>query len=77
MTEIQQATEKPGGARNVIQWEVHIIRDYHPVYLVTGKRMGYASADRPTVNISVAFDDDASAVEFEAKVRAMMPEVAP
>jgi hypothetical protein len=72
---LSKAVEKPGGARNVIKWDVRITRDYHPVYLLTGKRYGYLDAERPVVSITVEFDDDTSAVEFEAKVRALLPEV--
>jgi hypothetical protein len=69
--------EKPGGARNVVGWDVRAQRRYHPVYLLTGDRCGYDNPDNTTVHISVEFDDDASATEFEAKVREMLPEVAP
>jgi hypothetical protein len=77
MAQITQLIEKPGGARNVVKWDLHIQRDFHPLYLLTGKREGYLDAERPVVSINVEFDDDASALEFEAKVRAMLPEVAP
>lgn len=69
--------EKPGGARNVVRWDVCVERDYRPVYLLTNQRAGYMQdeARSVVVQISVEFDDDASAVEFEAAVRAMLPEV--
>ena len=74
---ITQLIEKPGGARNVVRWDVRIVRDYRPVYLLSNKRAGYDSgeAQNVVVQIGVQFDDDESAQEFEAKVRALLPEV--
>jgi hypothetical protein len=74
---ISDLAEKPGGARNVVSWDVRIERDYRPVYLLSNKRAGYESgtAQNVVVQIGVQFDDDESAQEFEAKVRAMLPEV--
>jgi hypothetical protein len=69
--------EKPDGARNVVAWDVHASRAYHPVYTLGGDRFAYDSPSGTTVEITVQFDDDASATEFEHRVRAMLPEVAP
>ena len=78
MAHAAEMVEKPGGARNVVEWDVHITRQYHPWHTLDGKRFGYGCAGedlRPFVSIGVTFDDDESAVEFEAKVRAMLPEI--
>jgi hypothetical protein len=62
---LQELDEKPGGARNVVSWDVHVSRDHHPVYAL----------GQVKVEISVTFDDDESATAFETAVRAMLPEV--
>jgi hypothetical protein len=69
--------EKPGGARNVVKWDAHTVRDYRPVYFMSGERAGYepGKVQYVTVQIAVEFDDDESAREFEAKVRELLPEV--
>ena len=78
MATAAEMVEKPGGARNVVKWDVHITRQYHPWHTLDGKRFGYGCAGedlRPTLSIEVTFDDDASAVYFESKIRAMIPEI--
>lgn len=72
---IPRLVERPDGAKDVVSWELHTERDYHPVYALDRKRQGYINADDVRVHICVSFDNDDSAVEFEARVRAMLPEV--
>ena len=72
---MDEVEEKPGGARNVVSWGLNVMRSFHPVYVLTGNRIGYDSPDPVTVHISVTFEDNESAIEFEEKVRAMLPEV--
>ena len=73
---ISELAEKPDGARNVVSWDVVVRRDFHPVYTIPGKRFGYElGSAHVNVQIGVVFDDDESAREFEAKVRALLPEV--
>jgi hypothetical protein len=61
-------TEKPGGARNVIAWNVDVIR-----------RIPVDPLDTPAyrVEIKADFYDDAAMLDFEAKVRALLPEWKP
>jgi hypothetical protein len=80
---VQKIIEKPGGARNVLQWDVHTDRSWElERVLVPDDGGGYhieaSYKDTPSLiqtHIVVKFWDDESARDFEAKVRAMLPEV--
>ena len=76
---LSELVVKPGGARDVVKWDIQIVRDYRPVYFLNLERAGYepAPAQNVTVSIGVEFDNDEAAQEFEAKVRALLPEVRP
>jgi hypothetical protein len=79
MAIFKQVEEKPGGARNVVKWDVRTVRDYRPLYFLDRTRAGYDpdGGQFVTVNIGVEFEDDESAQDFEAKVRALLPEMKP
>ena len=76
-------TEKPGGARNVESWDVHVERSYEKERILVQEPDGELHietcfADQPSIvwlKIAVKFFDDESAREFEAKVRELLPEV--
>lgn len=77
--------EKPGGARNVECWDVHIERSYELDHVMVPQGDGsykietvYADlAAIVWLKVAVRFWDDASAVEFETKIREVLPEVRP
>jgi hypothetical protein len=81
---VQKIIEKPDGARNVESWDVHIERSYEREHILVPNgdgtyRIESYYNDSPSIvwlKMAVKFWDDESAREFEAKVRAMLPEVA-
>ena len=46
--------EKPGGARNVVRWDVCVERDHRPVYLLTNQRAGYMQDEARSVVVRSA-----------------------
>lgn len=74
MNEAGEVIPKEGGARSVISWGVNVERRYNPYYNLRGSVVLHAPED-VAVRISVVFDDEEAAVEFQAMVLAMMPEV--
>lgn len=58
--------------RHVVAWNVQVQRSYHPVYALGGKRYDQDPIGNTTVMISVEFDHDGKAVDFEAAVRKML-----
>jgi hypothetical protein len=59
--------------RHVVSWNVQVERNYRPAYFLGGGRYDQAPANT-TVQISVEFDHDGKAVDFEAAVRKMLEE---
>ena len=67
MPVMRPLTEKPGGARDVLHWDMQVHREIplNPeVYL-----------PRYWVEIEMSFATDEAMLDFEAKVRALLPEV--
>lgn len=80
---ITKLIEKPGGAKNVESWDVQIERSYEVERILVQEADGSLhvetvygdTAGIVWLKMAVKFWDDESAVEFETKVRAMLPEV--
>lgn len=62
--------EKPGGARDVVSWSLNLVRQL-PRYA------GDTRQPRYTVEMEVEFGTEEAAEEFDAKLRALLPEVKP
>jgi hypothetical protein len=64
-------TEKPGGARDVTSWRLNLVRHLprYPGDLL--RKPVY------TVELEIGFLTEEAAEEFDAKLRALLPEVKP
>lgn len=61
-------------SRHVMNWDMQTIRNFSPLYTLGGKR--YDEPFPPVrVEISAQFDDNATALDFEAKVREILEEM--
>ena len=58
--------------RHVIEWDVHIERDYMPYYTVKMARYDRDPIPPVRVHISAVFDDNNSAEAFEHTVRELL-----
>lgn len=58
--------------RHVNNWDVHIRRNFHPVYTLGGGRYDSNPVAPMWVEINVEFDDNDAALDFERKVRELL-----
>lgn len=58
--------------RHVNHWDVRILRDYTPFYFLGGGRYDPNPLTPIRVEVSVEFDDNTAALDFEAKVRDLL-----
>lgn len=80
---VRKIIEKPDGAKNVESWDVHIERSYGVERILVQEPDGSLrvettygdAAEIVWLKMAVKFWDDESALEFEAKVRELLPEV--
>jgi hypothetical protein len=73
---VDRLVEKPGGAHDVFMWRIETERRFNPYWRLGGKHPVMYEPQPVNVHVHVEFHSDQSAREFEAKVRAMLPEVA-
>ena len=71
---LRKLIEKPDGARDVHAWDVRLERNYRPLWFSRQELAGH-DPERVRLVISVEFDTNSGALDFERKVLDMMPEV--
>lgn len=66
---VTRIIEKPGGARDIYLWDLHIVRRLprYPGDPLREPEFG--------VHLDIEFTSEDAAEEFEAKIRALLPEV--
>lgn len=58
-----------------MSWNITTVRSYDPLYALGGKRIYSAPFPPFEMSISVTFDDNDAALEFERKVRKILEDV--
>jgi hypothetical protein len=60
------------GQRHVNGWDIRVVRNFSPLYTLSGKRYDNNPVGAVTVEIGAEFDDNDAALEFERKVRELL-----